>query len=582
MKINFEPITAQSPESESSGRVNFSPITAADRIEKPVKDQRDFRPSAEDVEKYSPTQGMSQLQKFGAGMGKVFADTKLGFKQLGAEIGHAIGAVSDETVRDLRKEATEVHLRDQALMDTGAGFAGNITGNVAALALPGGILSKVGQVTKLPALVNAGRAMAMPKTIGGMAAQGAAFGGVQPVGEGESRLTNMGLGGLAGAAGGGIGKLVGRIAAPLAASRATAASQDVANLVQEGWRPSFGQSLGNTLPGRAVRAMERKSQSLPIGAGGIAETLQGSKESWNKTVLNRVLSPIGKELPEGLEAGRGAIQKVHELVDDAYKTAYQGLKGKADDVFLNQVTDILDDAVGLPEGMYQKLEKYITDNVLERFAQTGELTGEALTRLNQQLSKDVSKFYRGGGDSRFFGESLSAVKKAVDEMLVRVAEESGNTVAAESLRNANKAFAMLVRVQHAASRVGADSGVFTPQQLLGASRQADRSARKAATAKGKALLQDVAERGKQLLGPEVPNSGTADRLLTIAGPAAVALNPALLAVPALTKLYGSKAGQALLKALVHDRPDMMLKAGQGIQKAAPFGGLLGAGSALAQ
>jgi hypothetical protein len=84
---------------------------------------------------------------------------------------------------------------------------------------------------------------------------------------------------------------------------------------------------------------------------------------------------------------------------------------------------------------------------------------------------------------------------------------------AEQLRNINQAFANLVRVEGAAGSAGAKGGVFSANQLASAVKRFDSSARKKATATGKALLQDVSDPATQVLPPSVPDSGTPFRTL---------------------------------------------------------------------
>jgi hypothetical protein len=115
-----------------------------------------------DTAKPDPTEGMSGVDKFRAGMGKAFAD-------IGRGAGQWIGAVDREDVAESRK-------RDAALMDTGAGLAGNITGNLAALAptamIPGAnTLAGAG-------VIGAATGALMPSASTGETVQNAALGGV--------------------------------------------------------------------------------------------------------------------------------------------------------------------------------------------------------------------------------------------------------------------------------------------------------------------------------------------------------------------------------------------------------------------
>jgi hypothetical protein len=111
-----------------------------------------------------PTQGMSGMQKFNAGMGKAFSDLGTGAAQL-------VGMGP--------KDVNETRRLDAPLLKSGAGAAGNVTGNIAAFA---------------PLAVVPGA-----NTVAGAGALGAMTGAFQPTGSPEERLLNMGIGGGLGA-----------------------------------------------------------------------------------------------------------------------------------------------------------------------------------------------------------------------------------------------------------------------------------------------------------------------------------------------------------------------------------------------
>lgn len=111
-----------------------------------------------------PTEGMSGTQKFLAGTGKAFVD-------IGRGAGQLLGLVNQKDIDEAKK-------LDEPLMKTGAGTAGNIVGNVA---------------TYAPLALVPGA-----NTIAGGATIGALTGAIQPVGSSDSRLANIGMGGVAG------------------------------------------------------------------------------------------------------------------------------------------------------------------------------------------------------------------------------------------------------------------------------------------------------------------------------------------------------------------------------------------------
>lgn len=114
-----------------------------------------------------PTEGMSGVGKFAAGAGKAIYDA-------GRGIGQAVGLFSQADIDEAKR-------LDAPLMNSGAGMAGNVTGNIAAF---------------LPTVMIPGAA-----GVRGAAAIGSAMGAIQPVATGESRLANTAIGGAAGAGG---------------------------------------------------------------------------------------------------------------------------------------------------------------------------------------------------------------------------------------------------------------------------------------------------------------------------------------------------------------------------------------------
>lgn len=143
--------------------------------------------TAQMATEYAPTVGMSGTDKFLAGAGKAFSDLGSGVKQI------FTGNSNQQEIDDTKR-------RDAPLMATGAGLAGNITGNVAAV-VPTAFIPGV-------------------NGLAGSAALGATLGGIQPVASDESRLKNIAVGGAAGLAG------------PVVARGVTAVAQGAKALVE--------------------------------------------------------------------------------------------------------------------------------------------------------------------------------------------------------------------------------------------------------------------------------------------------------------------------------------------------------------
>lgn len=140
---------------------------------------------------YAPmdvTNDMSGLEKFGAGIGKAFSDVGTGAQQLAAGVadfvkprrqnlsGLVTGKGPTSRVDELRAEVAQTRNRDAALMDTGAGFAGNLAGNLAMFA-PTAMIPGANTVTG-GALTGAALSALQPSASGGETAGNMLFGAV--------------------------------------------------------------------------------------------------------------------------------------------------------------------------------------------------------------------------------------------------------------------------------------------------------------------------------------------------------------------------------------------------------------------
>lgn len=170
----------------------------------------------------NPTDDMSGLDRFSAGVGKSLVDTYQGLKQSAVEgqptglaainsgvLGllqgrgfteSALGGLSElgQARQQMRQDTATRRELDRPLLDTGAGMSGNVLGTIAQLLGPG-----------LAARGTAAAPALLPTTIGGNALQGAVIGSVQPAASTDERGVNA-LVGLAGGGGGaGVAKLGG-------------------------------------------------------------------------------------------------------------------------------------------------------------------------------------------------------------------------------------------------------------------------------------------------------------------------------------------------------------------------------------
>jgi hypothetical protein len=219
----------------------------------------------------------SGLEKYRMG-GKIgFGELALGAKQL-------FGKATEADVDAYRAQ-------NAGLVEDPAVRSGNVSAHVA---------------TSLPAMLVPGG-----QTILGSAALGGAFGGIQPVGTGESRVHNA----LTGAAvSGGVTaglKTAGRVIQPIRNANNAGEQAAVDTLRGEGVQLSVGQQTGSG----AVQGVERALRNNPYTGPAMADAGRRSAESFTRRVLRTIGETADGATPEVLGRARA---RIGQTMDDIY------------------------------------------------------------------------------------------------------------------------------------------------------------------------------------------------------------------------------------------------------------------------
>lgn len=264
---------------------------------RPAREERVSAQREIDRRMYDPTSGMSGGEKFLAGVGKALTDVGRGVRQYLPE---SIGGLSNEQIAESRK-------LDQPLMQTGAGLAGNVAGNVA-LAVPAAFVPGAA-------------------TLPGSAAIGAAYGALSPGVDAAERLKNTAIGGAAGAVvpavqtayrvgksmvdplyEGGRQQILGRALRQTAGGQADEAMRNLraATEIVPGSAPTAGQAAG--VP--SIAALERAAMAGNPNAANQLVTRQAAQNDARIAALRSV---------SGDDA---ALEALKEMRDNAATTAY--------------------------------------------------------------------------------------------------------------------------------------------------------------------------------------------------------------------------------------------------------------------
>ena len=520
-----------------------------------------YRRAAPKEAPIDPTEGMSTAERLLAGTGKAFVDIGRAAKQI-------VGMGDDQEIADARE-------RDRALMGTGAGITGNLIGNLAASLLPAGAagvaLRGAAAVPALSGALRAGQAAAeahpLLAAMAPGAASGALMGALEPTVEGESRARNMATNAAIGGAVGAAPRVLARVVKPETSAGAK-------QLIDEGVRLTPGQALGG-----AWKASEEKLASLPILGDIIKGAQRRGIEDFNRAAANRVLKPIGLTAPKDFKAGHEAIAMLERKVGDAYDDVLAKIgRVDLDNAFQSEVNKIAGMTDELGDAAKNQFQSILKNRVIDRMTPAGTMSADTMKIVESDLNR-LARQYKGSPDPNQRG--LGAAIQEVQASLRRATRRSAGPDLVDQLDAANSAWAQFVRVQDAAGRIGAKEGVFTPAQLTSAVRGQDKTLRKGAFARGDALMQDLAESGKTALTQEVPDSGTAGRLLAAAaaggGPLGL-IDPTIATMTALGALpYTSIGGRLTLAALAR-RPEEARAIAELLRAGAPAAGV--AGSAL--
>lgn len=350
-----------------------------------------------------------------------------------------------------------------------------------------------------------------------------------------------------GAVGGGLTPLfVSGIARAISPKAST--NPNIQILRNEGINPTFGQTLGGV-----ANRVEEKLQSLPI-FGDMISMARGKADSQFQTAaFNRALKPIGQKLPEGLK-GRDAIVYTENSLKQNYDDVLTKIGAISPDAQFGSKITNLESMVNkqvMPKAEKAKFASALND-IRQSIDRNGVITSDAYKALESSLGTDARKL--ASSTNIYEGKISPAVKQLQQELREMLKRQAGQY--ADELKATNSGWANFKRVQNAASKVGAEDGIFSPSQFQNAVRTLDKSKDKAAFARGSALGQDLSDAGKSVLGNKVPNSGTPERLLL--GGAAVGssfFDPTILGSLISGGALYTPAGQKLLNALVASRPN---------------------------
>lgn len=465
----------------------------------------------------------------------------------------AVGATGAE--QSIREFARGVEAKTQAGREDrgseGMDFY-QLLGNVLGSAAPASLLAKIGTGAKAAAATGALTNVA-----------------TQPVLDQEASLLEekakqAGVGLVGGVVGQKAAGMLGRVLSPQISAQEAA----VRGL---GVTPTIGESLGGTA---------RKIEDFIAGVPGLGEFVKDAKlraiDQWNKGTLNKTLSnlPDDIKVPEGVFGGE-AVAYANQAISKSYDNLYGKMSytlGKD----TNNKLAALTQSKALTADQQGIVQKAL-DSFLYSKLDT-PMAGSSLMNAPEKLSS-VSGSVMKGIESDLKGFAYNLLKKTqgqtaddikAGEALLDVVgtlkkdfyKQNAKTVSVKDLLKLDKAYSQMSVITDASAR--AEAGLFTPTQLLQASKANARKVSTRAFGEGRAVLQRDAQAAKEIIGDG--KSGLVSRIggLGAAGVGiAAGLGPTAAAIGGTAGIY-SKTGQKLIDKLISERPELLMQLGQGL------------------
>lgn len=441
----------------------------------------------------NPTDGMGFVQKAAAGLGKAYVDTYRGAKQLGTELGkyvvdsnnvllgperhQRLSNALGSSLAQQQSEIDESKKTDQALMNTGAGFGGNVLGYASTMILPGAAVRGTA----------AARAI-MPATVAGNAVQGAVLGGLQPVATGENRLANATLGGAAGGAGAGVSSLLSKSANSAKGAISDSARKAYITAKKHGITLTAPQLIDSPF----LKRLQHMTRNMPFT--GAQERYTNQLADFTRAASRTIGEDTGSLTPDVFARAKLNNAARYDAVTSNNSMLFDtGLAKRLADL-KQEAKDYADDKV---QGEISRMTKRIFDQI---DPETGMLPGEAY----QSIMSNIGQITKNGGESaRYLGDLRSSLKNAMDRS-ISPADRAEWALA-------NQTHGNLRTLRDLVGKAEANDGIISPALLMGRVASSNVGKESLATGNGNALAE-LAAIG-QRIKPQ-PTSGTAENLLS--------------------------------------------------------------------
>lgn len=364
---------------------------------------------------YDPTEGMSGLEKFVAGIGQGAHSQYQGTGQL-------LGLIGQDEVRATRDQ-------DAALLASGWGKAGSFLG-------------------KMAAPIVAAMTVPAASTVAGGAAIGGMLGLAEPVAEGNV-AQGKALSGLLGAAGGAagqkVGNLIGGKVADHAAKRAAEAqARAVANATKDATTQT-GIGLGYVVP--PTHANPTMTNRLLEGLAGKLTTGQAAAEK-NQAVTDAVAKRV-LGIADDQPLTVGAVESVRKSAGQAYES----LKGfaqpfKADTQYIDDLAKISGETGALSREIPELASKDV-DEFIGAFARQDFAPPVAVEAIKKLRANAKSLFKSDDPQKVAMARASRQIADSIEGLIERNLAASGDDALLASFKQARELIAKSYTIEDA-------------------------------------------------------------------------------------------------------------------------------------
>lgn len=440
----------------------------------------------------------SNFQNFLAGSGKAFVDLGRGVRQLAVEGADLIPGVDlTDTANELRQDQRLVRERDDALLDTKSGLAGNIGTNIGVALTPGGLVRGGANLASRSL-----QAFSNPNTFRAAAASGGIQGALQPVADDELRSFNTALGGALG----GVGRAITR---PFANS-ATAGQQRAINTLDDaGVRIDVGQRTQSSAAQRLTTLLDDSA----ITSGQRDAFRDGALRDFTRATLRTIGADADEATP-------GVMLRAKNDISNVFRDFAENRPMRADGRFVENMQQIAADA-----------RESLTDAEFNLFARNFRNVAESIQGESINGSRFTSHLRRLNNITG--RPDVGPHARAMETALLDALERSQPQAAVDALRGARGQWRNLRVIQTAIDK--GEDRLISPLRLSNA-LATKRNQSLSVFGQGQEIsseLVDLARAGRTIL-VQPPNSGTPLRQqiptgAAIAGLGAVGGTPAVAA-----------------------------------------------------